>query len=198
MAPTARRLTILMDLDGIAADLLRPWLRFYNAAWDDNLTIDDITDFEVRNLVKPEAKTDTFAYFSYPGVFRQLPLIPGAKHAVHVLNEKHNLLFCSSPPNALAAAEKYDWVEEKFGIGKKQVILCSAKEHVRADVLIDDKPSTAVNYRQAWPNSKVISIKYPYNQNEHAYQLLADGHNNTEKAWKMLLEYIGDLANTAR
>ncbi|RKZ05694.1 hypothetical protein DRQ25_15550, partial [Candidatus Fermentibacteria bacterium] len=84
---------------------------------------------------------------------------------------------------------------EKFGITKKQVIMCSAKENIYADVIIDDKPSTARTYRDTWPRAKVISIKYPYNSDEKAYHLLANDHNNTKQAWSMILEYIKDLGD---
>ena len=54
---------ILIDMDGILADLLGKWLRHYNDDYDDCLTINMVDSWHLWECVKPEcSQSDIMSY----------------------------------------------------------------------------------------------------------------------------------------
>ena len=48
---------ILVDVDGVCADLHMTWLHRYNTDYDDHLIHSDITRWAIHEFVKPECGT---------------------------------------------------------------------------------------------------------------------------------------------
>lgn len=46
------RLDIIIDLDGVIWDLLTPWLEYYNRLTNENIKIEDIKTYEIKEYVK--------------------------------------------------------------------------------------------------------------------------------------------------
>ncbi len=83
-----RRLTILCDLDGIVVDLLRPWFDWYNQRWDDNLSIEHMTDYHIENIVKKECGQQIFGFFRNTKAYRSLLPLPGAVEGLKNIVDK--------------------------------------------------------------------------------------------------------------
>jgi 5'(3')-deoxyribonucleotidase len=187
-----RSLKILVDLDGICADMTKKLLSIYNAEWDDTLKYEDITSYNFGGIVKPEAKDAVHEIYRRPGFYKDLEPIPGAIETIARWKEEgHRPLFCSSPPSSTGAAEKYDWVLEKFGFAgfsRKDVILANQKDWVKADALVDDCPKNARLYRQAWPGAFITTIGQPYNlvssdRDSLSYDFISGLYPDTTHAW---------------
>ena len=83
-----------------------------------------------------------------PNIYRNLPVIPGAKRAVHALERHGFLLFVLTKiprKNPLAATEKLRWLAEHFQSIDDRVIITPDKGAVGkpCDFLIDDHPEWA-------------------------------------------------------
>jgi 5'(3')-deoxyribonucleotidase len=81
------------------------------------------------------------------GLFRNLPLIKGAKEGVEFLDKHFEIYFVSTAmwTNDGCWTEKKQWVSEHFPkVGKKKLILTSDKGLFAGDYLIDDRIANGV------------------------------------------------------
>lgn len=183
---------ILVDLDGICVNLIEPWLDWYHctqAGDDEEWAVDDITD-KIHNIVRSGKKV--YDALNLPGWFNDLPPLAGACEAVEQLHKAgHHVVICSSPGNSVhAPSDKTRWVFRNLPfLDKTNMIITHQKHLVCADVLIDDDPTKAVNYKKAWPESSVFTIAWPWNQ-DGEFDLRAEGYKDTRKAWEAILAAV--------
>lgn len=154
-------LTIAVDIHGTVADLVTPWLAAYNYDFGDKLTHDDITEFDLHKLVKPECGKHLYTYLNRWSIYAEMLPYPGALEGVNRLREKGRVVFVTH--TILEAAEvNFGWLVEYGFLGEDQeadYVVCKDKSLIRADVLIDDKPETIA----AFPGIGVI-VDQPWNR----------------------------------
>jgi len=192
-------LTIVVDLDAIVVNTHKKWLRLYNKDFDDSLTVAQVTVYDMSKVVKPEAKKVIFDYINMDDFFDDLEPLDGAVETLRGWEQNgHDIVIASTPaPNPLSAAKKLIWVKEYLGINRKQVMLGHLKHMLKADAFIDDCPANIESYRQAWPNSHILTIRYPYNCEMSGFvDLMADSWENTAQAWSQIDDYVGTLAKS--
>ena len=180
---------VLIDLDSIIVDLMPTWLGLYNAEYDDDLAISDIHSWDTHLFTKVECDTKVYEYLRRPGLFRNLPPIPGAIEGVRALVEQgHEIYVVTAAPDG-SATEKIEWVKEHLPfLGHKRVVICYHKQVVDGDVLIDDGPHNLTNWRAAHPNGRTVSIKYPYNRDTKV-DYVAGSYLDTKSAWRNIGMY---------
>ncbi len=192
-----RKLTILVDLDAIVIDLIRPWLNWYNNIYNDSVTIDDIKTYEIEKHTKKTEKIyDIYKFFEEHQNYADCPVLPGAAEGLLELREAgHDIIIATASDGQTAhlkwplARKAAPWLHES------DIMVGSRKEKLFGDVLIDDAPKNIVKYRNAWPNAHVLTIAYPYNLNcRTIVNCYASDHNNTDKAWEEMCNYIHALA----
>jgi 5'-nucleotidase len=155
----------ILDMDGILADLLTPWLARYNADYDDQLTVADVTAWDLHTLVRPACGRHVYRYLRDPELFRHLPVVPGAPAGVRALRAQgwEPVIVTASSP-ALHAA-KAAWLAEHFpDIPRDHLVFCSVKHWVPGDVFVDDAPHNLLPYRTHHPTAQVLALAYPYNR----------------------------------
>jgi len=137
---------ILCDVDQVCADLTAEWLRRYNADWDDILTPEDITAWEIDRFVRPECGVQIYQYLKQPDLYDGVEQIEGAHECIQVLREGGwHVIFCTSS-NPESAKAKMNWLDEHgfLDLAKPKhgrwsdVIVTSHKQICRGAVLIDD------------------------------------------------------------
>jgi 5'(3')-deoxyribonucleotidase len=185
------KLTILCDLDGIVADLLTPWLSRYNADYGDNLTVTDITDWDIHNCVKSECGEKIYDYINEPGFYFNLKPLPGAIDTINSLrNDGHEVVFVTASASAPhTAEEKLRWIEKHFGMSRRDVFIGHKKHLVKGDVFIDDSPKNLMKYREAWPDALICTIAYPHNVGSDV-DFRAVSCTDTATAWNGILRAI--------
>ena len=109
---------IYVDMDGVVAD--------FNKKKED-------TPEEVLNAYDNRADL-------IPDFFKDLPLVPGAKDAMKILNKKFDVYILSTPPwgNPEAWSHKRLWIEKHFPYLRRKVILSHNKALMKGEWLIDD------------------------------------------------------------
>lgn len=191
-----KKLVILIDMDGIAADLVGKVLRLYNAEHNTAFTHANVTDWNFDKCI-PNGKA-IFRYFDAPGFFRDLQPLPGVVRTLQELKKAGHELHIASTPHVkgTCAEDKMAWVQEHLPfIGMRNTILIRDKSMLKGDVLIDDKPDTIEKYRTAWPSSYLASIAYPYNDCvKHHLNTHAPGIEDFEQAWDTIGESISRYA----
>lgn len=192
-----KHLTLLIDLDAIVIDLIRPWLAWYNKEYDDNVTVDDIKTYRIEEHLKKVAKVeDVYKFFDEHSNYANCPVLPGAAGALLELHkEGHNIIISTATAGQMAHL-KWPLVHKAAPwLHESNVMVGSRKEKLFGDVFIDDSPKNIVKYRNAWPHAHILTIAYPYNRDcRTLVNCYAQDHNDTAKAWGQMYDYVNALA----
>ena len=189
----SEKLTILVDMDSIVADLQGSWYAAYNEEYNDNLSMDDIHSWDTHKYVKPECGKDIYKYFT-PEMFSSLKPIRGAQKALkRLVHAGHTVLFLTHSPYGCRDA-KEAWAKEHFPF-VTELGCMKSKFLVNSDVFIDDSPANIKLYRQHHPNANIFSIAYPYNKEvEGLLDLRLGSWRNPEEAWNGFVEAIEEIS----
>lgn len=138
-------MTILFDVDGVLADLHTAWLKRYNLEYNDKLVVNDMTQWDIECLVKPECGTKIFDFLDYT-IYEEVKPFRGALTAVRYARQWSRVVFVTTPCNNHGGA-KLVWLNKHgFEVDKKDYIECHDKSLIRGDVLIDDCPENLLNF----------------------------------------------------
>ncbi len=185
---------ILVDMDGIAVNLLDPWLNAYNLESGDCLQRHAVDKWDIHGFVDPDYGKRIYDILRRPGFFDYLPAMGGAVEGITQLyDDGHDVRFCTAPPCPDAARGKIEWVMRHFkhlGWGMEHVLQMHDKHWLNADILIDDKPQT-INEWAAKTDAKIMSILHPYNKHvAHKCYVMASDAMNPEVAWDRLVKEV--------
>lgn len=196
-----KKLTILVDMDGILVDLYQYWLKLIEADHGVGVDPDEIVRWDMHTcgpLVALGAKK-TYAYLQQPGFFLNAPALPGAIEGFQeLLHRGHDVVIASSAAGGQSAKEKYEWLAQKIpNLSRDNVSLITRKELLDGDVLIDDRAETLVKYATRRPESLCLGIGYPYNADvdKVAGNIRRLGsYKDTAAAWKSIVQAVDALA----
>jgi 5'(3')-deoxyribonucleotidase len=124
------------------------------------------------------------------GYFDKTPPMDGAIEGFKALQRHgHEVLVCSSPYNPDSARAKQEWCARYLGTRWSDVTLTHKKHWMNADVIIDDKPETIVEFSKL--GRAVVTIAYPYNECVTSHcNLRALDMNHSGDAWTEIVEYL--------
>lgn len=186
-----RPLTILVDMDSILADFCGGLTAIYNAKHGTSLDTSYFTDWDTR---LPNGHT-MFDYFSRPGFFRSLPVIPGSQFSLkNWIYQGHEVIVVSTATLTNAPSEKYEWLKEHFQwIPRDNIVFAKRKYLVRGDVLIDDYHLNVEEWKKHNPSGLALGIEYEYNRPQaDKFDYLFDGYENYEAAWHRIRTIVSD------
>ena len=147
--------TILVDMDGVLADIYPSYLKTLREDYQRYLTLDDCMGVGERVLLP-----DIENMLNKNHVFRHLPVMPGSIEGLRYLNEKYQVVIVSSAtefPNCLN--DKQAWLQENFPfIHWEQMIFCGIKNRIMGDIMIDDHPKNLLRF----PGQRIIFTQ-PHN-----------------------------------
>lgn len=150
-----KKLTLLVDLDNVTANLMKKWLTTYNERYFDNLTAEQITDWNMHIFAKNCSVSEFYGIIDEPNFFSDLEIMPYAIDvAKRIKDAGHELFFVTATPykNTTGGFDKCNWVQKHFPfIGRDNVIQAHKKYMVIGDLLFDDSPRNLATF----PNIKV-------------------------------------------
>ncbi len=133
-------MTILVDMDDTIEQLLKAWVSRANAKYGRNVSLDEITDWNVAAPYPGVTKKEIYGVTYEPGFWSSIEPMPGAAEALrHFMDEGHEVY--------IVTATEIEHVEEKMKgllfryfpfLSWAQVIITGRKQMIRGDVLIDD------------------------------------------------------------
>lgn len=128
---------ILVDMDGVLADVYTRFFELHERINGERLTIND-----VAGKLEAEAFPDQVGWVTTPGFFRSVPVMPGSTEGLKLLNNKYHIIVVSLATEfPVSLTDKQLWLHEHFPfISWKQIVFCGDKNLIKADIMIDDHP----------------------------------------------------------
>ena len=153
--------TILIDLDNVLNNLQSIWLSLYNTKYNDNISCNDITSWDITKFVKPEAVEDIYELLKTPNLFSELVQPkPGSIEATQILSKYYDLYIvtaCTYPQNIV---EKFKWIEKYYPhISLDNIITAKNKSLIVGDYIIDDYHNNLISSKC---NTKIL-FSMPHN-----------------------------------
>ncbi|GCD12881.1 5' nucleotidase, NT5C type [Clostridium tagluense] len=129
-----------VDQDWVLAKLTKKWIQYYNTIFNDNLRIDDITDWNLAKSIKSEAILYMNNILKLEDFYRNLGVVSNSQRVLKKLQEQgHEIFIVTDPFSKMSYTSKYDWLVEYFPfIDTKNFIFTGNKRAIKLDFLIDD------------------------------------------------------------
>lgn len=130
------RKVIMVDMDGVIADNVTPWLSLYNYDYDDNLTPQDITDYDISKFTKEQCGHNIFKYIEQPGFYDKVEQIENSFWGINYIRSMGmRVKFVT----AGFRQGKMRWLFSNGYLKDKDDFLVIEDKHtVEGDCLIDD------------------------------------------------------------
>jgi 5'-nucleotidase len=133
---------IAVDVDAVVLDLITKWLALYNHDYDDDLKYEDIVEWDISKLVKPECGEKMFDYLHYPNLYTDIQPMPGAIEGVQALrNLGARVIFVTAGINfgKFHRLVELGLLPDSQYEAEKDYIVAHDKYLIKADILIDDR-----------------------------------------------------------
>ncbi len=139
---------VCVDMDEVMADTLSEHLRRYNQAFDDAITVDDLSGKGLWEVAPLDRQQQLRAFLDAEDFFEDLPLMPDAQQVLRDISSRFEIFVATSAmsvPNSLGP--KYRWLQRHFPfIPPTHYVFCGDKSILRADYLIDDLPRNLMRF----------------------------------------------------
>ena len=155
---------LLVDIDGVCADLHTEWYRLYNLDYQDNLVAENVKSWDIHSYVKSECGRKIYNYLRSPTLYQGVKPIEGALEHIRWLKENGWRIVYVSSAVIGSLDQKARWLAEHGFIpeGKRHlpdVIFAYDKDLIRGQALIDDAPHNI----ETFPGMGIV-MDYPWNQ----------------------------------
>jgi 5'(3')-deoxyribonucleotidase len=129
-------------MDEVIADTLSEHIRRYNQAFDEEVTVEDLSGKGLWQVAPLDRQQELRAFLDAEDFFEDLPLMPDAQDVLKELSSRFEIFIATqamSVPNSLGP--KYRWLQRHFSfIQPSHYVFCGDKSILKADYLIDDMP----------------------------------------------------------
>lgn len=145
---TAAVQRICVDMDEVMADTLAEHLRRYNQAFDEDITLEDLTGKGLWEVAPLDRQQQLRAFLDADDFFEDLPLMPDAQQVLKSLAAHFEIFIATQAmvvPNSFGP--KYRWLQRHFPfVPPTHYVFCGDKSILRADYLIDDQPRNLLRF----------------------------------------------------
>jgi hypothetical protein len=163
---------VAIDCDGVVCNFVQAWLDVYARLTGITRWADECTQYEFCKAldIPPDVSRRVWEVVSRPGFASSLLAYDGAINGVATLAGMKDveITWVTSPikTSPTWAFEREHWLRDRFGNVK--VISCDSplKQHIAADVFIDDKVETVGQWAYRWPSGRAVLWPCPWNQRE--------------------------------
>jgi 5'(3')-deoxyribonucleotidase len=168
-----RDLIVGVDIDDVVAELVPAWQARYNKRYNDSVTPQDWSIWDITTRVKPECGAKIYDILREPDLYNDVHPTDGALDGVNEIRAMgHRVLFITScgydePTISASAGAKLKWLQ-RWGFlptnrtAVADYVVASDKKMVKADLLIDDRATTI----EAWGSQGIIFTR-PHNAEYH-------------------------------
>ena len=157
---------IKIDIDGVLRDMLSSMISIYNETFKQNLTINQIEDYDIAKSFPAFQTTcrDPYKFF-FDEHEKWTILSPnpydGVVFSMKKLHDKgHKLVIVTKQPSTASKKDTIEWLY-MWDIPYDEIHFANEKWRIEGDILIDDNPEYLNEERE---KSIKICINMPYNQ----------------------------------
>ena len=158
----------LLDVDGVLADFIGANLRTL-AELGINRQHDDVTDFRLETCLNLSDSERAFmkARWSEPGFCASFEPYPGAREGVGLLRSLGEVYAVTAPmwSSPTWQHERCEWLCDRMGFERDQVVSTAAKHLVCGDVFVDDREDVVTRWHRAHRDRWAAGVVWarPYN-----------------------------------
>lgn len=145
-------LTISVDVDDVLARFVDAWLELYRDDSDHQLFPEDILSWDIRKYVLPAYRDRIYEYINRGNIYSAVEVVSGSRAGLIALFVNgHRVIYVTGNNSTYQ-----EWwlrtmgfpMAEEYPDGSFHRIICPDKSLIRADILIDDKLETIVDFPQ--------------------------------------------------
>lgn len=151
------RIKICCDLDNILNTLTETLIEIYNKDHDDNLSINDITEYKIDKFIKQGVKATD--YFKSDELWMRVKPIKQAQEYLKILNQDYDLRIVSAS-HLGDMPTKYRWIKVFYPfLTREQIWTVFDKQWIDCNILIDDFQGNLIGGKY-----HKILLDYPFNR----------------------------------
>lgn len=154
-----------IDLDGVVADFNAGWMLRYNQEHGTSLVPGMVQEWDAMvALTRFHSNAEFWEWARNdhgPGLFRNLPTIPGARDALDRLGRNHQIVIITTKPR-WATSETYAWIADNQ-IPTREVHITGRKWKIDCDIYLDDGPHNLERLVIERPDRTVCRFVRPWN-----------------------------------
>lgn len=169
---------VAVDIDDVIISLVPTWLHLYNKDYKDNLSKNDITDWQIDKFVKPECGINIYNYIEDPRIYDLCKPVENSFEAISILHKQARVIFITSSTIG-CAGRKYVWLKKHGYIDKlDDYIEAKDKYLINYDCLIDDNYANIVHSnKNNYLFSAPWNLKYNYPKRINSWREFIDERN---------------------
>lgn len=170
---------IKIDCDGVLRNIVPSMCMLYNDYYNENLTPDDVTDFDVNKIfTKCPNPYDFFFIEHVDFIYLNSPMFEKAKEAMDLLHKKgYHIIIVSTQPTFEKQYYTLQWLKE-HDIYYDSICFTKEKQLIDGHIVVDDYDMNLLKCNEG----EKILIDAPYNKNENRF-----------KRYNNLFEYVDFL-----
>lgn len=131
---------ILIDLDDTVWDLHTPWIEWLNHRHGQNVSVDDIVDWDLKLLYPTLSDEQLYEPLLIKQFWKnRVKVFPEAVHVIYDLYKEHNDIYFITATHYANVEVKAQMVKYYFPfIPIENLIICYDKNMIKGDIIIDD------------------------------------------------------------
>jgi len=163
---------VLLDVDGVICDFVEGYLKTVDEVVGKKFMAESLTQWGLDEAMGLSGKEKRLVAdkVKSPGFCFNLKPLDGAVEMVEMLRKMSSYVYIVTSPwdGPNWEPERVAWLKKHFNFAHRDVIFTHHKHIIDGDIIIDDKMSTLINWKNRRPNKNAVLWHTHHNVNDHA------------------------------
>lgn len=163
-------MVVCVDIDSVLNDLMPKSLALYNKRTGKNITMDQLTAYNLYECLNEEDSAGIIRLFEEEELWNSLMPLKGSQSGLQKLCNKHDV-YLATATHEINFKWKCDWIKKYFSFfDTNKIIRIKNKALLRCDIMVDDHLSNLINNI----GCERVVLSYPWNislQKDYTYSI---------------------------